>query len=106
VSIVLAILTCIASYKLAKTNDKASFLIFLPLSLLIFPGTLTHYAVQLIPLFLLIILIKDKSSVFYFSTFLLVMYFSLFMASLIILSVIIIYTYLNIPIFTKLKTIN
>lgn len=95
VTIVLAILTCIASYKLAKTGNKASFLIFLPLSLLIFPGTLTHYAVQLIPLFLAIVLIKDKKSVFYFSTFLLIMYFSLFMANMIILSVIIIYAFQN-----------
>jgi hypothetical protein len=103
VTIVLAILTCIASYKLAKTNDKASFLIFLPLSLLIFPGTLTHYAVQLIPLFLAMILIKDRTSLIYFSIFLIIIYFSLFLGSLIILSVIIIYAFLNIPIFSRLE---
>jgi hypothetical protein len=103
VTLILIILTSIASLKLAKTDTKASFLIFLPLSLLIFPGTLTHYSVQLIPLFMTIILIKDKTSMIYFSTFLILIYFSLFLASLIILSVIIFYTFLNIPIFTKFE---
>jgi hypothetical protein len=103
VTLILVILTCIASYKLANKNPKFSFLIFLPLSLLIFPGTLTHYAVQLIPLFLAMILIKDRTSLIYFSIFLIITYFSLFIASLIILSVIIIYTFLNIQIFTKLE---
>lgn len=103
VTLILVVLTCIASYKLASKNPKFSFLIFLPLSLLIFPGTLTHYAVQLIPLFLAMILIKEKTSLIYFSIFLTIIYFSLFTASLVILSVIIIYTFLNIPIFTKLE---
>lgn len=102
-TLILVILACFASFKLAKTNTKASFLIFLPLSLLIFPGTLTHYAVHLIPLLMAMILIKDMTSLIYFSTFLIIIYFSLFMASFIILSVIIIYAFLNIPIFTKFE---
>jgi hypothetical protein len=103
VSLILVVLTCTASLKLAKTNVKASFLVFLPLSLLIFPGTLTHYAVQLIPLFMSIILLKEKTSLLFFSFFLLIMYLSLFMASLVILTVIVSYAFLNIPVFTWIK---
>lgn len=103
VTLLLVIISCIASYKLYKSNAKASFLIFIPLSLLIFPGTLTYYAVQLIPLFFAMILIKDKTSLIYFSTFLIVLYFSLFAASLIILTVMIIYAIFDIPIFTKIE---
>ena len=103
-TLILIVLASIASHKLSKTNTKASFLVFLPLSLLIFPGTLTHYAIQLIPLFLAILLIKDKTSLMYFCAFLVVMYFSLFLSSFIILATIIIYTFLDIPVFSKFET--
>jgi hypothetical protein len=102
VSLILVILTCIASYKLAKTNLKASFLIFLPLSLLIFPGSLTHYVVQLLPLFFAMLMIKDKTSLLLFTAFLLVLSVSTFTASFIILAVFILYAFLDIPVFTKL----
>jgi len=45
ISAVLVIITAIASFKLSETNQRLSFLIFIPLSLIIYPGTLAHYSV-------------------------------------------------------------
>jgi hypothetical protein len=104
VTVILVILACIASYKFSKKKSIGAFLVFLPLSLLIYPGCLMHYAVQLLPLFLSMIQFKDKTSLVLLTIFLIALSFSSFASSFIILSAFIIYAFLGIPAFTKLKT--
>jgi hypothetical protein len=101
ISALLFALTCYASYKLRKTDLNASFLIFLPFSLLIYPGCLTHYAVQLLPLFFAMILMKNKTSLLWFTAFLLVLSVSSFVACFFILIVFLAYAFLEIPVFTS-----
>jgi len=106
VSIILLLLTCIASRRLNTANPKAAFLIFLPLSLLIYPGCLMHYAVLLLPLFFSMILIKDRTNLVFLTVFLMVLSLSSFAVSFIILLVFITYAFLGIPIFTKFKELK
>ncbi len=49
VSAVLVIITILSSRRILKTNQLLSFLIFIPLTLIIYPGTLSHYIVLLVP---------------------------------------------------------
>lgn len=59
-SFFLTALTAIASYRFYRFKNKLSFLIFLPLSLLIYPGFLIHYTIIMIPLFLEILYSEIK----------------------------------------------
>jgi hypothetical protein len=92
-SVILVLLSGIASYRLGKTDQKAAFLIFLPLSLLIYPGCLTHYAVQLLPLFFALIMLNNKASLMWFAVFLVILSFSSFAASLAIFMVFLFYSF-------------
>ena len=103
ISLILVIFTCIASYKLVKTNPKASFLIFLPLSLLIYPGCLMHYAVLLMPLFFFIITQRDNTRLLFFLVFMLILCVSSFAACLAILIVLILYSFSRFSVFSPLR---
>jgi len=102
-SLLLTSLTCIASYKLAKSNIKASFLIFLPLSLLIYPLFWQHYAVILLPVFFEFISKRNTTNLLFILMYIFALAFSGFAACLIILATFIIYSYLNVPLFTIIK---
>jgi hypothetical protein len=103
VSLILVILTSLASFKLSKIDTKASFLIFLPLSLLIYPGSLMPYAVQLLPLFFAMLMIQNKTILIFFTTFLLILCISSFWANIIILGVFLICTFFDIQFLAILK---
>jgi hypothetical protein len=60
ISLILTILTSISSFKIAKSNEKISFLIFVPLSLLVYPASLVYYWIFLIPFFFEILLNKPN----------------------------------------------
>jgi hypothetical protein len=102
-SVILVLFTCLSSFMLAKNSPKASFLIFIPLSLLIYPGCLAHYAVLMLPILFEILSLKEKASLKFFIVFTLVLVFSSFLASLLILISYILYSFLDVPIFTSLK---
>ncbi|MFA5972645.1 MAG: glycosyltransferase family 87 protein [Lentimicrobiaceae bacterium] len=55
---IMAGLTIIASKNLQKVNSQFSFLAFIPLMLLIYPSSLLHYMVYLIPVFLYFIFLN------------------------------------------------
>lgn len=50
-SLVLVVLTAFFSTKIEKRDPALAFLLFIPTSLLIYPGSLEHYSVLLIPFF-------------------------------------------------------
>jgi hypothetical protein len=94
-SIVLIVLTFIASFKLSKSNQHFSFLIFIPLSLLIYPGSLTYYSVFLIPMFFEIYSVSNYKKLLVFSILILILFFSEFLASFLLLTIFIVYTFLK-----------
>lgn len=98
-SSILVVLTCIASYTLGKSNQKLSFLIFIPLSLIIYPGSLSHYSVLLLPVFYEILSEKEYMDLQILSFLLLFLFVSgfivSFIASFIILIVIIIFAFIK-----------
>jgi hypothetical protein len=55
---IMAALTMVASKNLQKVNSQFSFLPFIPLMLLIYPSSLMHYMVYLVPVFLYFIILK------------------------------------------------
>lgn len=55
---IMAVLTIISSKNLQKVNSQFSFLAFIPLMLLIYPSSLMHYMVYLIPVFLYFIFLN------------------------------------------------
>lgn len=55
---IMVLITIIASKNLLKVNPQFSFLAFIPLMLLIYPSSLIHYMVYLIPVFLYFIFLK------------------------------------------------
>lgn len=52
IGILLLIVTSVASWQLSRKSSLLSFVIFIPLSLVIYPGTLSHYSIFLIPVIL------------------------------------------------------
>ncbi|MDO9256785.1 MAG: glycosyltransferase family 87 protein [Bacteroidales bacterium] len=56
---IMILITLLASKNLQKVNPQFSFLSFIPLMLLIYPSSLIHYMVYLIPVFLYFIFLKN-----------------------------------------------
>jgi hypothetical protein len=56
ISLSLLILTILSSLRYRKIDHSLAFLIFFPLALVIYPGTLVHYTVILLPLIMMMIL--------------------------------------------------
>lgn len=52
ISLVLIVITLYASRKLSRTSNTMAFLIFIPFALIIYPATLFHYDLILLPVFL------------------------------------------------------
>jgi hypothetical protein len=102
-TLLLTSLTCIASHKLAKNNNHLAFLIFIPLSLLIYPLFWLHYAVILLPVFFEILSYKNTTNLLFILICIFALAFSGFAVALIILCTFIIYSFLNVPIFTSEK---
>lgn len=90
----LTIFTCISSYKLNRTYPLYSFLMFIPLSLLIYPGSLKYYSVYLIPVFLEIFAKRNVKGLVILSVLMLFLLFSEFLASIFILSFLIVFSFL------------
>lgn len=105
-SVLLAGLTCYASYRFFRTSPRASFLIFLPLALLIYPGCLMHYAVQLLPVFMAMMMSLNIKKLILLCLFLVVLSFSSFTASLVILLTFITYAFLGKTAFTDTRAIS
>jgi hypothetical protein len=55
---IMVLITLFVSKNLQKVNPQFSFLVFIPLMLLIYPSSLMHYMVYLIPVFIYFILLK------------------------------------------------
>jgi hypothetical protein len=90
----LTIFTCIGSYKLARTYPVYSFLLFIPLSLVIYPGSLKYYSVYLIPVFLEIFAKKNLRWLLTLSVLMLLLLFSEFLTSIFILIYLIVFSFL------------
>ncbi len=97
-TLLLTLLTGFASHNLFKSKQKLSFLIFLPLSLLIYPGSLWHYSIFLIPLLFEILSLRNIYWFLIFLSLLLLINFSLFFTGLSLLILCIIYSFSRISI--------
>jgi hypothetical protein len=64
---ILIVTTCIMSRKLSKIKINLSFLPFIPCILMIYPGTLDHYMVYLLPVFIYF-LFSDLSNKYLYAT--------------------------------------
>jgi hypothetical protein len=92
-SVALMAVTAIISYYLHKENRRFSFLIFIPLSLIIYPGSLSHYAVLLLPLFFIFISSKGQAGLLIVFFLILLLMFSSLLTSIILLVIIILYSF-------------
>ncbi len=93
VSTLMTIATCIASSYLAKSNQRFSFLIFIPLSLLIYPSSPSHYAVLLLPIFFEIVRLRNYLGVLLLTSFIVLIFISSFFTSLSLLCVIFLFSF-------------
>jgi hypothetical protein len=92
-STIITIATCVASSYLAKSNKRFSFLIFIPLSLLIYPSSPSHYALILLPIFFEIVALKNYLGQLLITPFLILVFISSFFTSLGLLCIIILYLF-------------
>ncbi|NVO20142.1 MAG: DUF2029 domain-containing protein [Bacteroidetes bacterium] len=100
ISIFLIGITCIASFRLAKQDKRNAFMIFVPLSLLVYPGCLVNYTPMLLPIFFCLLHSKEKICLPLATAFLLIAGFSTFTGNLAILIVLVAFSFLNLKIFT------
>lgn len=95
-SVLLTVVACVVSYKLIKSNKRLSFLIFIPLSMLIYPGSLAYYSIFLLPLFFMIISKRNYMSLLLSGSILLLLFYSSFLTSFYLLLIITVYSFSNI----------
>ena len=95
ISVIFTIVSCIISYYYSKSNSRFSFLIFIPLSLLIYPTSLSHYSILLLPIFLIIISKRSYLELFLFFPLIILVFLNSFFACLSLFLIIIIYSIPN-----------
>lgn len=94
-SVLLMVVTCIVSRNLAKSSQRLSFLIFIPFSLLIYPGFLSHYTVLLIPVLIRIVSQKNNLDLLIFAILVGLFFISSFTVVVCLLLMFIVYSYSN-----------
>ena len=93
VSAILTITTCVASSYMAKSNQRFSFLIFIPLSLLIYPSSPSHYAVILLPIFFEIVALRNYLGILLLTSLVILIFISSFITSLTLLCIIFLFSF-------------
>ena len=83
-SVVMVVAGAIASVRLLKRDREASFLLLIPLSLLVYPGCLSHYAVLLLPVLFSMIVRNSRPLLFLILAVLVTLSFSSFAACLVL----------------------
>jgi hypothetical protein len=76
------IIAGIISRHYSKSNPGFSFLIFIPLSLLIYPSSLSHYSILLLPIFIIILLNRSYSGLVLLFPVIILLFFNTFLACL------------------------
>jgi hypothetical protein len=106
VSTILTITTCVASSYMAKSNQRFSFLIFIPLSLLIYPSSPSHYAVILLPIIFEIVRLRIYLGPLLITSFIILIFISSFFTSLSLLCLVFLYSFSKTSYFKLIHKLN